>query len=231
MSIKTDAMIAHNGANGYTLHVDYDPDTDDFELKAVFNDGTEKTLTGSVSDGTLARELVERTATSIIMPGVVTIGSSAITYFNYLKYVEFPDAEVSQAWGIYSNPALEIVILPKIKRLQQANIMTNNPSLQYVYLGPDCTTMNNIVFSATFVGVIDCGFSSTAPAAANAPWGATNATINYDVAEPNPPALSNLSISPDPGLIQNIDLEPVEDIQPVEPEPVVEVKKTKRSAK
>lgn len=46
MAIKTDAMIAHNGADGYTIYVEYDPVTEDFAATAVFNDGTEKDLSG-----------------------------------------------------------------------------------------------------------------------------------------------------------------------------------------
>lgn len=54
---KTQAIIAQPGtpADGYTLDVKYDPENDDaFEAKAVFNDGTVKSLGSGGSGGGVA---------------------------------------------------------------------------------------------------------------------------------------------------------------------------------
>ena len=51
---KTSAMIAQPGtpADGYTLNVKYDPENNDaFEAKAIFNDGTVKSLGSGGSGG------------------------------------------------------------------------------------------------------------------------------------------------------------------------------------
>lgn len=205
MAIKTDAMIAHNGADGYTLHVDYDPATEEFSAKAVFNDGTEKSLSGEMGSGIDIDLLVSRDLT-IIETDASTVGQYAFRGCRNLK-----TAIINKATEIGTNG------------------FGNCTALKYVYISADCTLINNGAFTSTTQNdlVIDCGFSADSPAAVNAPWAATGATINYDVPAPNPPV--GLSLSPDPGLIQNIDLEPVEDIQPVE-EPVLEVKKTTRKA-
>jgi hypothetical protein len=126
---------------------------------------------------------------------------------------------------------VKVLILDKIVSIGPSALgYTNN--LKYVYFGANARTINNDALSGDSDITIDCAFSEDAPVADGAPWGAVNATINYDVPAPNPPA--GLSMVPDPGLIQNIDIEPLEEIQPVEPEPVepepVEVKKTTRKA-
>lgn len=230
MSIKTNAMIAHNGADGYTLHIDYDPDTDDFELKAVFNDGTVKELDGNIDDESISDQLITRMITSVNSDADI-IGGAAFRSCLYLVSVNMPNVTIAKNSAFYSCVALKTVILPSLVTAESYTFY-NNPILEYVYLGSSAETLASDMFvSVNAPVVIDCGFSADSPAAANAPWGATNATVNYDVAEPNPPVLSGLSLSPNPGLTQNIDLEPLEEIQPVEPEPVVEVKKTKRSSK
>ena len=207
MAIKTDAMIAHNGADGYTLHVDYDPATEAFDAKAVFNDGTEKSISGEMGSGRDIDLLISRDITYIETDARI-VGQYAFRGCRYLETAIIKQATEIATYAIGSCQALK-----------------------YVYISASCTAMNATAFGNTTQAdlVIDCGFSADSPAAASAPWGATGATINYDVAEPNPPV--GLSLVPNPELIQNIDLEPVEDIQPVEPEPVEVKKTTKRSAK
>lgn len=224
MAIKTDAMIAHNRADGYTIHINYDPDTDDFDLKALFNDGTVKDLQGSITDGSILKTILEGTVTEIEDSTIIKLRSTALGYCSSLRKVVFDNVMVVSSSAFLACSGLKIAILPAVTTI--ANLAFNgNSSLEYVYIGDGATSINNDSFNNTKSGiVIDCGFSADSPVAANAPWGATNATINYDVPVPNPPA--GLSLVPNPGLIQNIDLEPIEDIQPV-----VEVKKTKRSSK
>ena len=211
MAIKTDAMIAHNGAEGYTIYVEYDPETDGFDLKALFNDGTLKETNGNVSSGEAFKQLLDRTIRTIENENVTVVGSNACA--NCLE--------------------LTSVILPNVTTIL-TNAFNGCRSLRYVYIGSGATEASAIK-SSSFANcenvVFDCGFASDAPAAANAPWGAANATVNYDIPAPNPPTLTTPSMSPNPDLIQNIDLEPLEEIQPLDPEPV-EVKKTmKRRSK
>lgn len=213
MPVKTDAMIAHGGAEGYTLHIDYDPENDAFEVMAIFNDGTVKTIDGSLVDGSTLNSLISREITNIETDSPV-IGTNAFRGCRYLISV----------------------IATKAARID-TTAFGYCPALRYVYISDVCTSIHNSAFTSILNNdplVIDCGFSADSPAAVNAPWGATgNVTINYDVSEPNPPVMSVLSLSPNPGLIQSIDaeLEPAEDIQPVEPEPAVVKKTTRKAAK
>jgi len=209
MAIKTDAMIAHNGAEGYTLHVDYDPETDGFDLKAVFNDGSVKELDGTLVDGSTLNMLISRNITNFKTDAPV-IGQNAFRGCRQLVTLIINKATSVDAAG-----------------------MGYCFALKYVYISDACTAINSTAFDHTTQSdlVIDCGFSADSSAAAGAPWGATGATINYDVSAPNPPAVSALSMTPAPDLIQNIDMEPLEEIQPVEPEPVEVKKTTKRRSK
>lgn len=228
MAIKTDAMIAHNGADGYTLHIDYDPDTDEFSLNAIFNDGTVKNLNGNIDDEMLSSSIIDKSITYLSTP-VTTIGAYSLRRCMRLVSVEAPNATVLDASCLFSCTALKNVYIPSVTTIA-SYAFTQCSGLEEIYLPAGATSISATAFTeCPNLTVINCGFSSTDPGAASAPWGATNATVNYDVPAPNPPV--GLSLAPNPGLIQNIDLEPIEEIQPVDPEPVVEVKKTKRSAK
>lgn len=247
MTIKTDAMIAHGGAEGYTLHIEYDPETFETVLKAVYNDGTEKLsdfILGNedlVADEIIGRKIVNLVThapnigayslrgcgrlVSISAPDATSVRSFALYGCNVLSETYFPRVTTIQGSGFANCSALESVSFPSLVSIE-GKPFENCSNLSEIYVGPNVTSLSNTAFSGAADGVvINCGFSSGA--VAGAPWGATNATINYDVPAPNPPA--GLSIAPNPGLIQNIDFEPIEDIQPVEPEPV-EVKKTTRKA-
>lgn len=243
MAIKTDAMVAHGGADGYTLHIDYDPDTDAYQLKIVSNDGTVKenddiagislftqrisgTLSGDIKSNVTALApyaLADTSITSMDIPECTAIYRYAFLNCTSLISLNTPKAaNISSAFEGCS--ALRTAIFPSAVTVGTA--FKNCTALEYVYIGSGCTSIGATCFTGCDSITIDCGFSSTAAASAGAPWGATNATVNYDVAEPNPPVLSGLRITPNPGLIQNSDFDLFDDIHPV-----VEVKKTKRSAK
>jgi len=274
MAIKTDAMIAHNGADGYTLHIDYDPSSEEFAAKAVFNDGTEKSLSGEMGSDQLADNLLMRTVTNIesdvtslgeralsgcrqlvtaVLPNATIAGQYAFSSCNALTTIIAPELESAELHCCDPCGVLETVYAPKIKEVRGyafANCsklkemympaldgIYNNgfykcTRLEHVYLGANTTQINASAFTDTKSGiVIDCGFASDSPLAADAPWGATNATVNYSVPAPDVPEPVYTLSAPNPNLIQSIDLEPLEEIQPVEPEPV-EVKKTmKRRSK
>lgn len=209
MAIKTDAMIAHGGAEGYTLHIDYEPETDQFDLKAILNDGSVKELDGSLVDGSTLNMLISRNITNLTTDSPV-IGQNAFRGCRQLVTLIINNATSIETDGLGYCFALK-----------------------YVYISDACTSINSVAFDRVTQSdlVIDCGFSADSPAAAGAPWGATGATINYDVPAPNPPAASSLCMSQNPDLIKSIDteIETAEDIQPADPEPVA-VKKTTRKA-
>lgn len=229
---KTSAILAQPGtpADGYTLHVDYDPDTDAFNLKAIFNDGTVKELNGNIDDETLSDSIIDRSITSI-SSNVLTVGFAAFRYAAQLVSAVFPEATSVEGYALSGCTSLTYLSIPKATVLN-SNILNGSILLTEIYLSKDMQSIASDAFSGTrsiTPLTINCGFSSDSPLAATAPWGAPNGVVNYDV--PEPQTISTLSIAPDPGLIKNIDLEPLEDIQPVEPEPVEVKKKTRKAAK
>jgi hypothetical protein len=231
MAIKTDAMIAHNGADGYTLHIDYDPDTDLFNLKAIFNDGTVKDVEGSLTGGMQFEQLIKRTLTYVDNENINLVGTFAFRFCNLLVSAILPNVINIGDFAFCDCPELTTVYIPKAERIA-TYAFTRTPKLTEIYLPASVISMADNIFTQNAAGlVINCGFAADSPAAATAPWGAVGATINYDVPAPEAPVRSALSLTPNPDLIQSIDFGQIEDIQPVEPEPVVEVKKTKRSAK
>lgn len=50
-----------------------------------------------------------------------------------------------------------------------------------IYIGPNCTSISPTAFGG-FAGILDCGFAEGA--VSGAPWGAIDATINYNVPVP-----------------------------------------------
>jgi hypothetical protein len=58
--------------------------------------------------------------------------------------------------------------------------------LKHVYIGKDCTSIGSACFGSSGGAstglIIDCGFAEGA--VSGAPWGAANATINYNVPDP-----------------------------------------------
>ena len=122
------------------------------------------------------------------MPNVKTIygGNSSIATFTNCsaKTLDFPMLTEVNGFTIAGCTYLESITLPSVTTINETAI-ARCPNLSSVYIGSDCTTIHSAAFAdigtATNL-VINCGFAEGA--VSGAPWGATNATINYNVPVP-----------------------------------------------
>lgn len=95
----------------------------------------------------------------ISAPKVTEVGISALSGGNYLQYC----------------------YLPKVTKISSGAF--GYDPLEHIYIGADCTSIASNAFgNVTSNVIIDCGFAENA--VSGAPWGATNATINYNVTDP-----------------------------------------------
>ena len=138
------------------------------------------------------------------------IGGSAFNATQALKRIDFPNATklgdsnannsimggsgvVVASFGsvteLYNGSLagandLEYLYLPSVKTIGAS--IQGDQKLKHVYIGATCTTINSGAFGGSggqSTGlIIDCGFAQGA--VSGAPWGATNATINYGVTDP-----------------------------------------------
>ena len=93
----------------------------------------------------------------------------------------------AQSFGDYALSGandLKYVYAPKAKTISTS--FQGLSKLERVYIGADCTSINAAAFGGAGTSgqglVIDCGFAEGA--VSGAPWGASNATINYSVPDP-----------------------------------------------
>ena len=121
--------------------------------------GTFTIVGDKMADPTTGSDVLHSFETIKIPSNVKTMASGAFVQ-SYLKSVIWESAEVVPA-GAFS----------------QCN------QLEYVYLGDGVTNIDAYAFhGSTAPFIIDCGFAESA--VAGAPWGAENATINYNVPAP-----------------------------------------------
>lgn len=99
-----------------------------------------------------------------------------------VRALSFPSAEQFYIGCFVGAPNLETIYAPQIKTIG-TNIFDGTGKVLHVYIGSGATTIHNNAFSGSQSGmIIDCGFAEGA--VSDAPWGATNATINYNVPDP-----------------------------------------------
>lgn len=126
--------------------------------------------------------------TRIDFPNAQDIGgtSDSIGLDSGMKEVSFKNAKTIGNGALCIMSALEHVYIPSVTQLGSS--IQGCSKLKHVYIGANCTSINSSCFagsggSGTGVGlIIDCGFAEGA--VSGAPWGASNATINYNVPDP-----------------------------------------------
>lgn len=76
-----------------------------------------------------------------------------------------------------------VIVFPKIQRIAKA--MFKGCNAREIYIGADCAEIASDAFASmqNTSATINCGFAEGA--VEGAPWGATSATINYNVPVPN----------------------------------------------
>ena len=123
--------------------------------------------------------------TSISLPEVTDIGMYAFSDDYYLTSISVPKCEYIGD-GAFSGTSIASISLPSLLGIYADYVFSYCESLTTIYIGPDCEYISDYAFEELPSGVtINCGFSSSDPVAANAPWGASTATINYNVSPPS----------------------------------------------
>ena len=108
----------------------------------------------------------------------IMYGSGVFSSCPNLKTVNFQKM-TNMGEGCFSgNPTLEQIDLPSIKVIG-SSAFNNCTGLKTVNIGPDIITIPANAFSGTSSDLV-INLAVSEGAVANAPWGATNATINYD---------------------------------------------------
>lgn len=126
--------------------------------------------------------------TEIDLPNAYYIGSSNDNYSiiggSSCAKLSCKKAETIYKGGLSGAASLEYLYLPSAKTIGDS--VQGCSKIKHVYIGANCTSIGSSCFSGSggqSTGlIIDCGFAEGA--VSGAPWGATNATINYNVPDP-----------------------------------------------
>ena len=118
--------------------------------------------------------------TKAIFPSVtIMYGSGVFSGCPNLKTVNFQKMTNMGSGCFYDNPSLEQIDLPSIQVIGSA-AFRGCTGLKTVNIGPNIASIPADVFSGTSSDLV-INLAVSEGAVANAPWGATDATINYDV--------------------------------------------------
>ncbi len=125
---------------------------------------------------------------SITLESCKALGQGVFSGCSNVTSVSLPVCE-SLGGGALSGCYMTSIKLPKIKTIS-SGALGGCPTLEYIYLGADCTSIDAGAFGGVPVTCkVECGFSDGAIAGfpANGGWtgDVSNLDITYDVAEPS----------------------------------------------
>lgn len=123
----------------------------------------------------------------IHLPNVQYINGNSAGYSIFggsgVERFSAPKATIDSYSALCGNLNLQYLYLPSMVELNRVQGCTK---LKHVYIGKDCTSIGSECFGGSGVQstglIIDCGFAEGA--VSGAPWGSSNATINYNVPDP-----------------------------------------------
>lgn len=95
-----DAVRASNGS------------TESYNVPELSVAAVEAISSGGGSDNSLLFSILERTGERVVIPGITTLGESALERMPNLIYAEFPDVTYLGSYVFYDDRALEEVVLP-----------------------------------------------------------------------------------------------------------------------
>ena len=176
---KTSAMIAQPGtpADGYTLNVEYDPENGDaFEAKAIFNDGTVKNF-GS-GDTTVVDAIIDGSVKTVVS-NAKTVRRYAFYFVDGIEKFILNEVETLDSYSLYGTNAK--IYMPKIKKITSAAIGAYGRTKFYLPSTISYITSGTFTSGAQITDIY-CDFAQGA--VAGAPWGATGATVHYNVPYP-----------------------------------------------
>jgi len=115
----------------------------------------------------------------VVLPQVKVIDQGAFYGSGAVTQAEFPRLETINSYGIAAMVLLEQIDLPSIKTIG-ADFMYANSQCTVVNIGPYITSINANAFKKTSEDLV-INLAVAEGAVSGAPWGATGATINYNV--------------------------------------------------
>jgi hypothetical protein len=162
-------------------------------------------LVGGTSDDegvSIVKQIIERTATEIKDDTVETVGAYTFSRYNNLVSVDFPNLTTIGESAFYNCYNLAITTLPSGVTAIMSDAFSGCSKLALTELPSRLTTINatafkgcsnlrTLTFKGTPTSIVSNSFQNCTNlttinvpwaegAVANAPWGATNATINYN---------------------------------------------------
>lgn len=157
------------------------------ELQEVLNIIANLPDAGGGSSGGSTDELMiaiaERTLTDLVLPeGVVDVSNNAFYSWKTLKTVSFPST--LERVGMYSfrGASFEELVFPaKLKTLDGYAFDGNSSLLEVTFKGTPTTFKSTTFSSCSKLATINVPWAEGT--VSGAPWGATNATVNYNYAE------------------------------------------------
>lgn len=126
-------------------------------------------------------DLIERTITEVFIPkGITKIGEYAFSYCPNLKSVTIPNGVTALSGSAFNNcTALEEITIPSSVNTLSSNCFNGCTALRKVTFLGTPTSIRELSFEKC-TAVTDIYVPWAEGAVANAPWGATNATIHYE---------------------------------------------------
>lgn len=121
--------------------------------------------------------------TEIHLPMAQSLGTYTFYQCEKLASIDLPNAETVGSYSFYSCTLLETAILPKVTQFTGGQEFGSCPALKTVQLGsvghPVESILSNTFYNCTQSDLTITVYTTGGAALANAPWGATNATIIY----------------------------------------------------
>lgn len=124
---------------------------------------------------------------TLIFPNVITITGGTEGYVfggSKVESISFPVLTTIEDLTLCGMSELEYAYLPSVENI--GNSLQGCSKLKHIYIGADCESIGSACFGGSGYQssglIIDCGFAEGA--VTGAPWAASNATINYNVPDP-----------------------------------------------
>ena len=115
---------------------------------------------------------------TVSLPSLTSCSTGLFFGCTLLESVSLPKLASMYNNTFYSCPAIRQIDLPSVKTIGSGQITGCN-SLEVINIGPSITSINATAFQGAPDGLV-INIPKAEGELANAPWGATNAVINYD---------------------------------------------------
>ena len=157
--------------------------TDDNYLKELFIDDVKGSLEkyNSETSNTTCIGIIERSIIDVVIPkGAKKIGTRAFNQYTTLKTLSIPSSlTIINAYAFYDCTSLVLSEIPaQIKTIGEYSFRGCTSMVELVFKGTPETIATTAFTGCTNLTTINVPWAEGA--VSGAPWGATNATINYN---------------------------------------------------